>query len=519
MLESNSDQSKSVLNFEAELGRVKECAPVEHSEVARMFEGRSILITGASGFIGRVLLEKLLRCYTGIVKIYILLRTKKNESPAERLHKRVLNAPIFDQVKAIRTSEGKSLTDKIVVVPGDISEPKLGIAAKDIKMLLSDPTLSIVYHSAATIKFDEQLKVSVQLNLIATKTLIEFCRCLKNLISFCHVSTAYVNSHLKAEKIIEEQVYPMDETPNQIINLTENMTQNLMQVLKSNLVAERPNTYTYTKALTEHLIVSEATDLPVTIVRPSIVGASWREPVPGWVDNLNGPTGLFLALGKGLLRIMHLKRECIADVIPVDIVVNTLIAASYHMAVTSDRICGPSPDSSNRFTKLKLYDEFVTKTNATKEVTDQSIHHQVPIIHCTSGDLNKLTWGQLEDEVVPTIKTYPSRNIIRYPTSKSVRNKYAALLAYFFLHYLPALIIDTICLFSGKKARLVPIYRKLDSAISVIEHFTTHSYRFQSKNMPLLRECLNRVDREELYMDVDKIDWKSYWVSYILGIR
>ena len=43
--------------------------------------------------------------------------------------------------------------------------------------------------------------------------------------------------------------------------------------------------------------MSECGQLPVCIVRPSIVVSTWREPMQGWVDNLNGPTGLFLIAG------------------------------------------------------------------------------------------------------------------------------------------------------------------------------------------------------------------------------
>lgn len=57
------------------------------------------------------------------------------------------------------------------------------------------------------------------------------------------------------------------------------------------MIGDRPNTYTYTKAIAEQLIGLERGDLPIAIVRPSIVVAGWREPLKGWVDNMNGPTG------------------------------------------------------------------------------------------------------------------------------------------------------------------------------------------------------------------------------------
>lgn len=58
------------------------------------------------------------------------------------------------------------------------------------------------------------------------------------------------------------------------------MDEELVSLLTPKLIGERPNTYTYTKALAEYLVQQEAGDLNVAIVRPSIVGASWKEPFP-----------------------------------------------------------------------------------------------------------------------------------------------------------------------------------------------------------------------------------------------
>lgn len=313
------------------------------SPVHRMFDGQSIFITGASGFIGRVLLEKLLRTYKGIKRVYILMRTKKNQLPYDRLHKQLLKVPIFDHIRSLKN--GQEILDKIIVIPGDIAEPNLGISDKDLQMMLSDKSLSIVFHSAATIKFDEPLKTSIRLNLVATKTIIDFCKQLENLIGLCHVSTAYVNSDIKDKTNIDEKLYPMKDDPMQLIKLADILDENLMQSLKVKLVDERPNTYTYTKALSEQLINQEASELPVSIVRPSIVVAAWKEPLVGWIDNLNGPTGLILAIGKGLLRTMYCNKENVADIIPVDIVVNTMISSVYYTAKINNKLPYQTPQS------------------------------------------------------------------------------------------------------------------------------------------------------------------------------
>lgn len=58
------------------------------------------------------------------------------------------------------------------------------------------------------------------------------------------------------------------------------MSDGLIQAVAPELLKGRPNTYTYTKALAENVLNDECGDLPVAIVRPSIVVASWKEPYP-----------------------------------------------------------------------------------------------------------------------------------------------------------------------------------------------------------------------------------------------
>ena len=65
----------------------------------------------------------------------------------------------------------------------------------------------------------------------------------------------------------------------------------LFFLLWNRLIGKMPNTYAYTKGLTEYMLQEECGSIPLAIVRPSIVTAAFKEPIPGWVDNLNGPTG------------------------------------------------------------------------------------------------------------------------------------------------------------------------------------------------------------------------------------
>lgn len=103
--------------------------------------------------------------------------------------------------------------------------------------------------------------------------------------------------------------------------------------MSNRLVGPYPNTYTYTKKLAEQILEKECGTVPLAIVRPSIVTAALREPFPGWIDNLNGPTGLIAGGGKGFIRVFKAESpDLITDLIPVDLSINLMIAVAWHTA-------------------------------------------------------------------------------------------------------------------------------------------------------------------------------------------
>ncbi|KAK9670951.1 Male sterility protein, partial [Popillia japonica] len=97
------------------------------------FENANIFITGGTGFIGKVLIEKLLRSQNNINKLYILLRSKKEKNEQDRIKEDIFDQPVFDKLKEINPN----FMDKVVVVCGDILQPQLGISEKD-KLTLFD---------------------------------------------------------------------------------------------------------------------------------------------------------------------------------------------------------------------------------------------------------------------------------------------------------------------------------------------------------------------------------------------
>lgn len=137
--------------------------------IPEFYNGRSIFITGGTGFMGKVLVEKLLRSCPGIKSIYLLIRPKRGQEINLRLSE-ILNGPLFDKLRKERPND----LNKIIPIHGDITSEELGISEADQALL--SRTVSVVFHSAATVKFDEKLKLSVTINMLGTKRLVQLCQ-------------------------------------------------------------------------------------------------------------------------------------------------------------------------------------------------------------------------------------------------------------------------------------------------------------------------------------------------------
>lgn len=169
-------------------------------------------------------------------------------------------------------------------------------------------------------------RVAIQMNVASTKKVIDLVKRMRRLEAFVHVSTAYSNCIRQA---IGEEVYKPPIQPDMAISFGEWISDELAEMITPSLIRPWPNTYTYTKSIAESLVIQECElgKIPCSIVRPSIVGASWQDPFPGWIDNFNGPTALLSSVGKGLLRCMYGNKQCAADIIPVEFPVNMMIVA------------------------------------------------------------------------------------------------------------------------------------------------------------------------------------------------
>ncbi|KAG5666417.1 hypothetical protein PVAND_014446 [Polypedilum vanderplanki] len=243
--------------------------------IPEFYSGKNIFITGGTGFLGKAIVEKLLRSCPEIDRIYLLARAKKNKTASERIQE-ITDAPLFDVIRA----KNPEIFKKISLLEGDIIKENLGLSDNDLKIFYEK--VNVIIHSAATISFNEPLKIAVNTNLQPIKELIKLARKTKRLDCLIHISTIYTNWF---ERDIREKIYKPKYDPNEIIEMSKTLTDE--ELNKISLMGHA-NTYTFTKSLAEYLLSQEGHDLPAVIFRPSVVTTTLKEPFPGWIDNWGG---------------------------------------------------------------------------------------------------------------------------------------------------------------------------------------------------------------------------------------
>ncbi|XP_025834144.1 fatty acyl-CoA reductase 1-like isoform X2 [Agrilus planipennis] len=453
---------------------IDRAAIIESQHVNRVVEackGRTIFITGGTGFMGKVLVEKLLRTCIGIKRIYLLVRLKKGKQPDERLRE-MFKGVLFEKVKKLN---GPDIVKKVVVIPGDVSLPNLGISSENRKILAEE--VELVYHCAATIRFDETLKKAVLLNTRGTKYMLELAKEMKDLLVFVYVSTAYC--HLN-ERVLYEKSYPPPANPHYIIKAVEWMDEEIVTSITDKLLGNCPNTYAFTKALAESLVDEQMDKLPVIIVRPSIVIPIWKEPVPGWTDNINGPTGLLIGAGKGIIRSMYCNSKGYADYLPVDVAVNGIIITSW------DYI---------GFKKRRYY-------NLT-----------------SSGEI-KVSWQQVIELGRRIVETkMPLNGVVWYPGGSMKKSKIMHLICVALFHYLPAAVIDFFICLSGNKPVLWRIQKRISKGFEVFEYYANNQWDFNNDDSLKARHLMNEKEKEDFKVDGKGLDLDEYFTHCVHATR
>jgi alcohol-forming fatty acyl-CoA reductase len=366
--------------------------------------GKRILVTGATGFLGTALVERLMRAVP-TCEVAVLVRPTRRFDAAARLAREVVRNDCFARLRdELGDRFDEVVAARLRAVAGDVGRDGLDLDDEGRRLLAS---CDVVVHSAATVAFDAPLDTAVEVNLLGPSRVAAAIESVIGARRRDHpgsedthlvtVSTAYVAgthqgdatetlateamasgararthttvttevnvaAEVTAARRLRDDLESASRAPEQLAQLTKRARAEL-GAAGTHLLAERaeklrdewvrtqlvdrgraraqalgwPDAYAFTKALGERALVGAHPDLPITIVRPSIIESALAEPRPGWIRGFRMAEPIIVSYARGLLREFPGVPEGVVDVIPVDMVVAAIIAVA---------AAGPDPDGT-----------------------------------------------------------------------------------------------------------------------------------------------------------------------------
>jgi thioester reductase-like protein/phosphoserine phosphatase len=502
--------------------------------VRETLANRHLLLVGVTGFIGKVWLVDLLENVPNIGKITLLIRKNRTTSAQRRFQKILEESPAFDSLQEKYGRKlGALLEQKVEVVEGDVSLPGLGLHPATQAELAK--SLDLIVNSAGLTDFNPDLREALSSNVDSTLHLVNFLRKCDH-AGLMHLSTCYVVG-MRNGRVTEELEYnynpsgdPAFDAEKEIASLRDTvrhveeraespeLTKALQRqalgrgvdasaapatelegVLKRNrsrwarnrLVriglrrAQHlgwPNTYTFTKSLGESMLARAANELPIAIVRPSIVESSERSPFTGWNEGINTSGPLSYLLGTNFRQLPSNERKCL-DVIPVDMVCRgmTLIAAAV-IARRHARLYQLATSAINPVNMGRSI-ELTGLAHRKHYRTQQGIEH----------------WLKVKFETIPVSKQRYER--LSIPMQKAVVSRINR--AAVSLHM--------------RKAPLAKQERELiraEKLIELYEPFILHNeHVFECENARYLSALLSPEERALFDFAPEAIDWWDYWIN------
>jgi len=376
--------------------------------IRESLSGKRIAITGSTGFLGTALVERLLRSVPDC-ELVLIVRPGRRGATA-RVQRDILKNDAFDHLREQLADAGGETFDemaarRVFAVAGDVATDGLGLDDDGRAML---GTCDIAIHSAAAVSFDSALDDAVEVNLLGPTRVAAALRDNGADAHLVAVSTCYVAGSRRGaapEQLVDESPFYVDvdwraevanarraradaerdsRTPEQLAELGADARRELgpaggpalsakAEQLRTKWVDSQltdagraraaslafPDAYAFTKALGERALCETRGDVPVSIVRPSIIESAFIEPKPGWIRGFRMAEPVIAAYARGLLKEFPGVPEGVIDVIPVDLVVATICAVAARGPLDS------GPD----------------------------------VIQIASGSLNPLKYGQLVDLV------------------------------------------------------------------------------------------------------------------------
>lgn len=329
----------------------REQTPDEHGcDTPGGLRGR-VLLTGATGFLGQALLERLLADHPQ-TRIDVLVRPDSTGSAQSRL-RGLLHRDAF---APWRSRDGdlaveRALADRVTVLPGSLADAP--------RVLADRPPYDLVLHSAGDVTFRAGLDEAFATNVTGAAALYEAVCAGGAAPHIVHVSTAYVWTDrvaLGEERAVEHEVdwraeSRYAERVRAAVHQVEDARRLTDRVLgaRAGAAAGSPervatrladagyerarehgwtDVYTFTKALGERAAEQTCAGAPLTILRPTIIEGALARPYPGWLDGFKVTDPLIVAYAKDRLPAFPGWPHSVLDIVPVDVVVNAALASA-----------------------------------------------------------------------------------------------------------------------------------------------------------------------------------------------
>ncbi len=479
--------------------------------------GRKLLLTGASGFVGKAVLATLLRSAPDIEQIVVLLRAPGGATATDRL-KGVLSNECFDDLPA-EEIRAKLDSGRIRALRGDLEID--GLDEKPTEALTGIDT---VIHCAATVSFEEALDDALALNAFGPARLLRRLRDSGSEPELVHVSTAYVAdrqsgrvledgvSHHALEGLDPEELYATargwrEELERESIEerrraefakaaerdagrRPEIDASQRAEELRRRWVREKlsrrsrrhaielgwPDTYALSKALGERLVAEHSA--PTTVIRPTIIESALERPSPGWLEGIKVADPLILAYASRGLTHLPGHATNVIDIVPVDLVANACVVAAAHPPEDGLRTIALASSARNPLSIGRLAEEI------------REFFLSSPLSG-RNGSPIKIGTLKFVDRKVALRRTIGRERLVGAAARIAMASP---------IHLPQERMLRSARSLSERVTRMVKIYGA----------YTELDCVFDDANACRLAELLPEADRAELSFDTAAIDWDTY---------
>jgi len=497
--------------------------------ISEALAGKRIALTGATGFLGTALTEKLLRSVPEC-ELVLLVRPGRRGA-AERIRREVLRNDAFDRLRESLGRDGfaAECDQRIQAVAADVSLDGLGCDTEARDLLAGCDT---VIHAAAAVAFDNPFDLAIETNLLGPIRLVELLADIGTTPHLVSISTAYVAGNRRGfapEELLTESHFAVamdwraeaasvrrgrdsieDEsrTPERLTEFATEADAELGAAGTAALSAKReqirqrwvrtrlvevgrarsgslgfPDSYGLTKALAEAALTETRGAVPLTIVRPSIIESAVAEPFPGWIRGFRMAEPIIISYARGLLQDFPGTPEGTLDVIPVDMV------AAAVCAVAAD---GPAADGGPNVVQVA--------SGAVNPFRFADLHDWSHAWFCENP-----IYDERNQPISPPRWSYPSRKRVRTQLDRARRTLLAG------EKVLSALPVR------GEKAGIAAEFAEkralVERALSYVELYSGYvecQATFGIDNLLALQESLTPDDRQNFDFDPGQIDWHRY---------